>query len=295
MRSVLLTWIAFPTAGRGDIVGTGFIVGGAPSGHAIALTAKHVIADGVVHVQTPNRRHATSALPEFLPPASPKVNPEAIRAVWMGGASADLMLVEHVFYAQSLDIAVTLVRPQDHVDTIRLSPLAIDTSMPEVGEQVILYSCSGLEFEGGKIGKGDVGAIGRAVVARTGHVTEVFLDGHRQYRWPCFTTTIPAEPGMSGGIVCRSRADDRIAVCGVVSADWSTDEARKDFRYAGESLIAAVWPSLGLEVPWLVGEAFETRLLLDVVREGAIVDLGDGVDRFTIIPRGDGHSVHRRA
>lgn len=296
LRSLLLTWIAFPKIGSGDIVGTGFIIGGAPSGHAIALTAKHVIAEGVKNIQTPYPTHARSALPEFLPPkhGEPSVTPESLRAVWMGTSTADLMLTEHVFYSQSLDIAVTLVRPQDHVEIPPLQQLPIDTSLPDVGEQVMLYACTGFEFDGGKIDAGSVGKIGRAVVVRSGYVTGVYPNGDRQYKWPCFTTSIPAEPGMSGGFVCRTRADDRIAACGVVSADWSSDEARKDFRHEGESLIAAIWPSLALQVPWRVNDAFETRRLLDLVASGALIDIGDGHARFEILAEDGGDCVVHR-
>jgi hypothetical protein len=201
---------------------------------------------------------------------------------------------EHVFYSQSLDIAVTLVRPQDHVEIPPLQQLPIDTSLPEVGEQVVMYACTDFAFEGGKIGKGDVGAIGRTIICRTGYVTEVFPDGHRQYRWPCFTTTIPAEGGMSGGFVCRNRPDDRIAACGVVSADWSDEAARKDARLAGDSLVASIWPALALQVPWLEGDKFERRRLFDLLSAGALMDLGDGAARFEIINESGGDCTVRR-
>ena len=70
----LVAFLAFGRDREAQFAGTGFVIGQHDLG-AIVLTAKHVLTEGVVNVQTPHLLHAPSALTQFVERASPRLRP----------------------------------------------------------------------------------------------------------------------------------------------------------------------------------------------------------------------------
>jgi len=121
--------------------------------------------------------------------------------------------------------------------------------------------------------------------------------GLRQYKWPCFTTSIPADPGMSGGFVTLPQDGKTIAVCGIVCADNSTDEARSDSLQCGDSVIACAWPALSLRVPESIPstQTTPTYTLLEMMRAGRIDKAVGGIDQINLVERDNGDcTIERR-
>jgi hypothetical protein len=181
----------------------------------------------------------------------------------MCSTHASMMNVLHVGYNQTLDIACCMVAPQDEQDPpFQPVSLPIDTAVPVLGDVAHMVSLENMTVEEhipptDASGTGQVLAVTRRVSIRVGVVTGVYLGGFRQYKWPCFTTSIPAEPGMSGGLVTLPRDGNTIGACGIVCADNSTPEARSNPLQCGESVIACAWTALSLRISFALS-AIET-------------------------------------
>lgn len=252
-RPALIAFIAFDRGRQASIAGSGFIIAGNPQ-YALAITAKHVLTEGVARIQRP-QFHAPSAL--FVSPNTqkPSLDPEKMKIIWMGAKHAAMVNALNVNYNETLDVACCVIEPQ-HQSSAPFSPTSIplDTTIPDVGATVHMISHDNFQLSemvppSDLTGKGQQLSIMKRLSIRIGVVTGVFPNGLRQYKWPCFTTSIPAEPGMSGGLVTLPRNGGVTACCGVVCADNSTDEARKDWTKCGESVVASAWSALCLRVP----------------------------------------------
>lgn len=77
----LVGFLAFDYGRMPELAGTGFFIG-AGTGHALVITAKHVLTEGVLNIQRPIPRHAPSAL--FIPDSSkkPLLHEEKVRAIY---------------------------------------------------------------------------------------------------------------------------------------------------------------------------------------------------------------------
>ena len=281
-RPSLVAFVAFDRNQRAHLVGTGFVIGGSPD-FAMVVTAKHVL-EGVAGIQRPERQ------------ANLKLGARDFRAIWMGSKTAAFLHVIHVAYNSSTDLAVCLVAPQE-IDRASFAPnwIPLHPVLPRVGDQVQMVSADKMEIEeltppSDPFGKDHHLSIFRRVSIRVGTVTGVYLDGHRQYRWPCFTTNIPAEPGMSGGFVCRPVGGAIVAASGVVSADSFSGQARADQMEGGCSVIACSWPAFALPIPREFGSpnGYVMRSLLDMVREGDMPEPPGGVAHLELISTADG-------
>jgi len=253
-RPCLVGFLAHDYDHKPDIAGTGFVIG-AGTDFAIVITAKHVVTEGVLNIQRPVPRHAPSAL--FVPASSkiPSLNEEKLRTFWVGSKSTDMLFVRHLSYHDSEDIACSIVAPQKSYATqFKPRPIPLDTIRPAVGDVVHMVSQSRMKISDrsppiGVKGTGQRFIVHRNVSIRVGTVTAIYPQGFRQYPWQCFTTSIPAEPGMSGGFVYLPRDGAQIAACGIVCADNSIAEAYTDYSVCGESVIACAWVALSLLVP----------------------------------------------
>lgn len=296
LRPTLVAFLAFDHGRTPRLAGTGFVLAGMPD-MALVLTAKHVLSEGVLRIQRPAQSHAPSAL--FVPASAtvPSLSPERLKVVWMGSRFAGLLNVAHTCYNDSTDISSCFILPQE-LDPPPFEPKSVplDTRVPSVGDLVQMVSHDALEVTEltapiDPAGREQEISVTRRVSIRYGTVTAVHPRGFRQYAWPCFTTSIPAEPGMSGGFVSLPIHGTTVAACGVVCADNSTDEARADFHHSGESVVACTWPALALRVPTAVGpsSSSQTRTLLAMMQAGDIHCAIGGIDHFEMIelPTGD--------
>ncbi|HXQ71785.1 MAG TPA: trypsin-like peptidase domain-containing protein [Pyrinomonadaceae bacterium] len=291
-RPVLLAFLAFGPGRKASLAGTGFIIAGNLES-ALVITAKHVLTEGVGRAQTPWTSHAPTAL--FVKSGVPMLtlDPKKLKLVWAGSHHAEMLNAGHVGYNDTLDVACCVVTPQEgELLGFQPSTVPIDIEVPLVGERVHMVSLSGMTINErvpptAPSGGGHALEIKRGVSIRIGVVTGVYPGGLRHYRWPCFTTSIPAEPGMSGGFVTRPRDGKTVAACGIVCADSSADEARTNYLQCGESIIACAWPSLGLRVPEVMSSdpATPTLTLYEMMRAGRMDTAIGGIERIEVVER----------
>ncbi|CAN1210050.1 hypothetical protein TUMEXPCC7403_07635 [Tumidithrix helvetica PCC 7403] len=285
-RPTLVAFLAFDRDLNASLQGTGFVLAG-NSNLAIVITARHVLTEGIAPIQRPPT-HATSAI--FIPQRTitPSLSPEHLKVVWMGDNSVGLLNVLFASFNSSTDIAACIVAPQE-IDPPPFEPMSVPfhTVIPRVGDIVQMVSIDKMDVselaqpeDAG--GRGQILKIFRRLSIRVGTVTGVYPQGYRRFKWPCFTTSIPAEPGMSGGFVYLPIADATVAACGVVSADCSTVESRTDQMLCGESIIACSWTALGLPVPEAIGNS-SNHTLLDMVRSGNLDEPIGGINHLQII------------
>lgn len=307
-RPALVSFIAFNknrTLSSGDpkqadnMVGTGFIIAGSPEQRTgIVLTAKHVF-EGVHSVQTPRQRHNPST-PSFLIPSKytqPSLDPKRLQVLWSGTENAGSMNTIWASYNNSSDIAAAIIMPQQE-DPLPFHPTAIpiDTITPSVGEIVHLVSIDNMSAKEiatpvDRSGKGQALRLYRRISIRRGTITSVNPEGYRQYKWPCFTTTIPITGGMSGGFAYIPRDDGTtISACGVISADLDPHETKTDQTKCGISVIASTWPALALQLPDQVPapEGVPTLSLLEMAQQGRITMPTGGIEKFRIEPLENG-------
>lgn len=298
-RPCLVGFMAFDHGRMPGLAGTGFVIGAdtGHTGHAVVITAKHVLSEGVLNIQQPVPRHSPSAL--FVPASAkaPLLHEEKLRAFWLGAEGGDLLYTRHFSYNDTLDIACCIFAPQESYLT-QFNPISIplDTTMPSMGDVVHMVSQGGMDISNRSppadiSGAGQKFKVHRRVNIRIGTVTAIYPQGLRHYRWPCFTTSIPAEPGMSGGFVYLPRDGATIAACGVVCADNSTFEARTNYLLCGESVIACAWPALGLDVPKYFSSDSPMRTLYDMMRAGDMATAIGGIDKIEIIDRENGERL----
>ena len=211
-----------------------------------------------------------------------------------------MLYARHLSYHNSLDIACCILGPQESYAT-QFKPISIplDTARPSVGDIVHMVSQGEIEISEDLpptdfTGIGQKLTIHRRVSIRIGTVTAIYPQGFRQYPWQCFTTSIPAEPGMSGGFVYLPREGMPIAACGIVCADNSTLEARTDYSLCGESVIACAWVALSLPVPQNLANDSPMRTLLDMMRAGDMAHAVGGIDHIQIIDQGNGDITIKR-
>lgn len=300
LRDCLVAFMASDRNQVQQLAGTGFFIA-ANNQLALGLTAKHVLSEGVLNIQRPHRSHATSALSMFLPPSAttPTAEPQRLKALWMGQHTATALNVAYAFYSEALDIAVCAFTVQEGETQFTPLSISIDTAVPSVGDVVHMVSQNGLSAENHDRDAVQSNAFGvtirREVVVRVGVVTNVYPNGYRQYRWPCFTTSIPAEPGMSGGFVCIPGEGTTISACGVVCADNSTQEARSSFIECGESVIGCCWPALGLRVPESIPASIDTKTIHQMMQMGNIPQALGRFDQILVDDLGNGESTVYRA
>jgi hypothetical protein len=287
LRSAMVTFMSAGKDHVQHINGTGFFIDSGED-FGIILTAKHVL-DGVYSTQTPHPRYAPSALEFFVPSTSkaPSLDPTKLKALWMG-ESAVALNVAYVNYNNSIDIASGILITQRADEHFTPASIPITLSMPKVGDVVQMIT-QGLEPPTQNVdqledGKRFALLVRRQIVLRMGVVTGVYQEGYRQYKWPCFTTSIPAAPGMSGGLVTIPKNGGTVAACGVVCADNSPPEAAGSFMIQGESVIGCVWPALTLRAPERIPVAAGTAqpTLFEWMRQGRMRIVGGGLDQIEV-------------
>ncbi len=301
LSSGIVVFIGFGPNRKAQLAGTGFVIG-TNKRDGIVITAKHVLTEGIVLAQKPNRKSHASTLDQFIPKSAkqPIVNKERIRAIWMGESAADMCIVHSVQFNDQLDIATCLIsRQDDSKDNSHINPFALDTSIPQPGNKIALISSSALDLKEISINKNlenQLLSISKNIVVRMGVVTSVNPTGHRQHQFPSFETTIPVEPGMSGGLVYQPIENELIAACGVISTDFSDETSFSNFFTSGNSLMSMIWPSVGMSIPATVPPIRDgpNRTIFDFIRAGEIQNLArDGV-KLSIQDTGNGnYSVKR--
>ena len=226
-----------------------------------------------------------------------KLRPTASKGVLDGIRVIGLLNVGRSF-SSATDVAACIIAHQE-IDPTPFAPTSVPlhTILPRVGETIQMVSIDKMDTTElappeDSTGKGQRLSIFRHLSTRVGTVTGVFPHGYRQHNWPCFTTSIPAEPGMSGGFVFLPTDGAPVAACGVVSADSFSGEARTVQNQSGNSIIPCSWPALGLSMPQAIGgpDHSSSRLLLDMVKSGDVPEPLGGVSHLRIVKTTDGNT-----
>ncbi len=293
-RGALVEFLAFDRDRIPYLVGSGFIAATSPEA-ALVVSAKHVFSEGVLKVQRPVPGHAPSAIFMHRKDRDPSLEPDKLKVIYKGGATPTMLNAIYLNYDDSLDLAACVLVPQENETIAQGVAIPLDTGQPSVGAVVHMVSLYGLKADEqlppqARDGKGQAIVTSRGTSIRVGIVTGVYPTGFRQYKWPCFTTSIPAEPGMSGGFVYLPRENVTIAACGVVCADNSTEEARHNFFKCGESVIAFAWSALALRLPLSFPnqQTEHGHTLYEMIRLGHVpLPLG-GIDQIRIVETGNG-------
>jgi hypothetical protein len=291
-RPVVVSFLGFDLDKNPKLMGTGFVIAGSED-YNVVVTAKHVI-EGLQLYQRP-QRHAPSAVPGLF--IQPKVSPDPRHLKVLRGdhAGVQLMNVAYVTYSDNLDIALCVITPQETAERVAPHAVPLDCGTPAVGDVVHLVSCGGMNV-GEKSpplerdGKGQTLRIERSVCIRIGTVTAVHNGGYNQYRFPCFSTSIPAEHGMSGGLVYMPREGKTVAACGIVSADLDiTHRPRVDFYSSEKSIISCAWPLLGFSLPVgiLPDGSTSNELIYNLIRAGDMPAYEYSADLFEIADTGE--------
>ncbi|QGG90211.1 hypothetical protein GH983_06900 [Agrobacterium sp. MA01] len=297
-RPVMVSFLGFDLNKNPKLMGTGFIIAGNEAFYVV-VTARHVI-DGLQLFQRP-LRHAPSAVPGLFIQPKVSLDPRHLKVLRTDQGSARLMNVAYVTYAENLDVALCLITPQESEEGLVPYAVPLDCGTPSVGDIVHLVSCGGMDVSETSPplepdGKGQALRIERSVCIRMGTVTAVHKHGYNQYRFPCFSTSIPAEHGMSGGFVYKPRDGKMVAACGIVSADLDlTHRPRVDFSSKEESVISCAWPLLGFNLPVsiLPDGTTSNALILDLVKAGDMPTYEDSADFFEIADAED-HGLRLR-
>lgn len=286
-RPTLAKILPFDLNGKASTEGCGFIIGSGENG-SLVITAKHIFTEGVFKKQTPNPSYDPTS--PFIPKSAtlPKIEPKDLKIVWANSNTALLMNCIHLSYAESSDVACCVIVP-DGEDKTKFKPAAVplDVRVPTKGDVVRMISHTGMSVEMSEHSSPKTMAIKSGVNIRVGVVTSVYPKGYSQFKWPCFTTSIPAEPGMSGGYITYPEDGETIGACGIVCADVSKTKARKNQLLCGESIIAYSWPALALSV---LG-----KTIYELMHEGYLSMAIGGIDEIDLIPLGNGdYRIHNR-
>jgi len=297
LRPALIAFVSFSPDGDAKIVGTGFIIAGDPKA-ALVVTAKHVLLEGAFRIQYPHPKFDPTShfIPEKL--TRPSIEPKDMKIVWMDSNNGLMMDVWHLNYNDTSDIACCVVTYQESDEGLfKPTSLPIDTTVPSVDDLIYMVSLDNLTNSTEHVDKESRRMkLSRRMSIRCGVVTGIHPKGFRQYRWPCFTTSIPAAPGMSGGLVALPKEGKTFAACGIVCADNSPEEARSDYSICGESVIASAWSMLGMKLPECYPPDSTTphRSLYENMVLGNIPMAVGGIDLIDIIELEGGNYKIRR-
>ena len=239
LEAGLFTVVAKDLKGDFHAVGTGFVVI-ARDEVALAVSAGHVFAE-VQRLQDDGiGRVHPSTLPEFAPPKKPvNVSLSGLAMLSRVGALVFASRVEGLAFDALSDIGVIQLRPQQGTTFPQaLRQFTLEDRLPEVGDLVCIAGYADLSCKPQGL---DGFQVQRKAVLRVGKVSNVFPDGQRLCRGPCFETTIPVFSGMSGSPVCYYESVGAMKVVGLVCSDPDVDgPAKNDRSAAGKSLVACL-------------------------------------------------------
>lgn len=291
---------------RETTVGNGFVIAEGMNGdYALVITAKHVL-EGAKRIQTPHARYASSS--PFVPPSylAPSIEQRKLKIAWSAGEKQALLRIVHATYNDATDHALCIVEPRESKvptgESFEPKNVSLDLGVPAVGDQVLMASLVNTALvetvpPSDRTLLDQQAEFESAISLRLGVVTGVYLNGYNQYRWPCFTTSIPGRAGMSGCLVGRYVKGELFKVCGVLCADLDPCKPEEeDFTKCGTSLIGCTWSALQLRLPEKIQATHDkpNPTLLHLMKEGKWYRPPSGLDDFTLVEDGVSTSLHRR-
>jgi len=229
-------------------IGTAFIIG-AYGSSAIGITAAHNF-QGIADIQTPHRKHHSTALPEFLSGAQAlDFDRKKVRAICSENGEIEASVIVWAIFDKDSDIAFFSIIPQNNENkSFFKSAFILDDSIPKIGDEIAVLGLAHMDVpleERNKNGQ-ERFHIARQLILRRGKVTNIHSEGHFLCRGPCVETSIPVFPGMSGGpVMIFGETGEPIKPFGLVSSDPENDDRIKNNRsISGSSIIALLKPKV---------------------------------------------------
>jgi hypothetical protein len=271
----LLTLVTASTDDRLVVIGNAFIVYAHDHG-SICLTAAHNF-EFYKRLQQDRRPRSHPTLPQdFQIKGTRHISSGSCFAFCVIEGQPVSCKIGQINFIENYDVAVFTAH-SDEQSPIFPDKLGIDLSMPNAGDEVALLGHSLSSEETAK----HTAIVERKLMFLHGVITGVTHERDRKGQMFSFETTIPISPGLSGAPVLRKPVKGSPAVvCGLASFDFSEPEAFQNFRKAGHSTVAMLWPAMG----------FATRASIEG-NEDAPVFLADLVTGKFITNHSNGVSV----
>jgi len=279
-RPTLVTIYSSSYSREPGIAGTGFVIA-SDENFVVIATAKHVL-EYLPRIQNPyNLSGATSP---FKPVAQlPDLQKGKVKIVFANDEIAGMFDVVYACINESTDIAICIAEVQkEFKKSIRSVTVPLDLTTPKVGEIVhvasLVHPLKSIEVTETEQGILNF-AIERKVDIRRGVVTGVHMTGFRQYKWPCFTTSIPVQFGMSGGFVYIPRDGATVSACGVVCVEVSQEIDPTSYNSLGESVMGCGWTALALRLPNTLPQADDkdTSTIFSMMQNGSFPMASNGI------------------
>lgn len=290
LNKVLISFFSATPNGFTKLIGTGFIIVANKKNALVMTSSDHFEFSG-------NNQH-----PKYLndPAGSPQiqvhageifsVDPKKIRAVYKSDTFVDACKINGVSIVPELGIALCAIEFQkDYKGPDFSVQLGLDSRPPEKGDEVIAvgFSAPPSGKEDASLDKKNKTAITRKFEVRRGKVTGVFNMGIGDISWPCFETTIPVDPGMTGGPVMPfCITNPGLNGCAVISKDISHKKSFEDFSMPGHSIMAMIWPAflLPYKTESKKADAAENNLM-KLIQKGIIKDVGNAYINTKIVKK----------
>jgi hypothetical protein len=249
-RRVLLGFHTTDNNVKLGTAGTGFILGDSGD-YLVFATARHVV-EYVKRLQKPHMRFDGG----YFAPDPNKLDSSILN----GRLKVTVSDGDRIFFADVVHLGVNDANdvvlgmaeiPQEFRQSKIWRHIPLGIVLPNIGDP--MHICSFDHDPEIKEIESDSSRryfeIERRVTVRKGVVTEVYPRGFNQYQWPCFTTSIPASPGMSGGFAYSPTASAPVASCGIVCVDLLAERNGKNYFEEGRSLVACSFLALTCEFP----------------------------------------------
>jgi hypothetical protein len=238
-EEALFTIAASTEAGELRVMGTGFVVLAGPA-YCFVISAAHVFEEVQRLQRGPSRSHR-STLPEFAPAPKPidLSLQKVVTITRKEDGRAVFCALAGVAFDSNGDFGIAEIRPQVGQESeFPLREILLDDRVPQIGELVCIASYADLSCT---TDDSEKFVVTRTPIVRVGKVLDVFPEGHRLCRGPCFETSIPVYSGMSGSPVFWYSPGAPLAAVGLVCSDPDEDGPHKNDRSrAGRSLVACL-------------------------------------------------------
>jgi hypothetical protein len=262
-----------------SILGNVFIIR-AQDDTAICIGASHSF-EKAKYIQESRKAIGNNLIaPDFRFKGPEYIDTSKIKAFFLIDGKPIVCDVGQLNYVANYDVAVFSVHAPEEQKIFRWQS-AVDLSVPIIGEQVAIFANNIAVLSSAN----RMSQISQRLSYRIGVITQVEMGfGQMPGQSFYFQTTIPMTAGMSGAPVIRKpRPGQPMIVRGVVSSDFSPNEAFSSFWVPGSSTASMIWPAMGLALHCTVTS-----------QDGRHMFLGEMVDRKIINDRSEGVSVKVR-
>jgi hypothetical protein len=289
LRRVVLPIVAINSKWRVEAIGTAFVVL-AFGKYAIALTAAHCLQH-IARLDAPYPRSYNSVPPWLPRPVVTDIDLEDYKGrVLYPDATGNYqaLYLAKAYAIQPSDIAVCRLEvPHKLETTVKFEKrLIIDSSPPKAHTNVIAVGYADMTFPDPDMEVlGDDAAHGKISLKlnrRPGRVLEVYeTRGPRNESYPCFTSSIPFDSGMSGGPVL-DMSDGRACAIGVISYDLSLGASNAG---CGECAVSSIlWPAMATKMKGEELDDITAPSLIDFERVGLVEDRGKAHQHIKFMP-----------